>query len=207
MSQIVVKKAEDEQTEYLQVVYAEVYAPNRLDAHNEYMTADEIQKMAWKFLAQGNTKKIDILHDNELIQAAVVESFIARDDDPIFIPGSWVVGVYIEDPKVWQMVLDGELNGFSMEAYVQREKQVLEIDMPTLVSGDTSVDEGHSHKWYVSYTTAGEFLGGNTDEVNGHHHIIKAGTITEVAAGHIHRFAVVNDLDVISAAKRVSVEN
>lgn len=202
MANLIVKKADEaEGTEYQQVVYAEVYAPNRLDAQNEYMTADEIQKMAWKFLAQGNTRKIDVGHDNKLVEAAVVESFIAREGDPIFIPGSWVVGVYIEDPVTWQKVLDGELNGFSMEAFVKRTEQTLNIEMPSLVSGDTTVDEGHSHKWYVNYSPEGLFLGGNTDEVNGHYHEIKSGTVTAESAGHIHRFSAVDDLDVITAAK------
>lgn len=205
MADVIVRKNEDGEAdqEYLQVVYAEVYAPNRLDAHNEYMTAEEIRKMAWRFLASGKTGQIDIQHDNEVVKAFVVESFIARDDDPLFIPGSWVVGVYIEDPKVWQMVLDGELNGFSMEAYVTREERTLEVQMPTLVSGDTTEAEGHSHRWYVSYSPDGEFLGGSTDRVNGHFHNIRAGTITEPAAGHTHRFAVVHNMDVISSAVEV----
>lgn len=205
MPALVIKKTEEveeaESPEYLQVVYAEVYAPNRLDAHNEYMTEEEIRKMAWRFMATSDTKRIDVMHDNNIIEAVVVESFIAREDDPIYIPGSWVVGVYVEDKDVWQKVLDGELNGFSMEAYVIRDNQTIEIDMPQLVSGETSVTEDHTHRWYVSYTPDGQFLGGSTDRVNGHFHEIKAGTITEKAAGHHHKFSTVDDMDVVPVAQ------
>jgi hypothetical protein len=183
--------------EYLQVVYSEVYAPNRLDAHDEYMTADEIRKMAWRFMGADKTRSIDMMHDNILIEAQVVESFIAQAGDPTFIEGAWVVGVHIADPDVWQKILNKELNGFSMEAYVIREQQEIEIDHPIMATGTTSEDDGHVHNWYVRFDETGKFLGGETDVVDGHFHLIIAGTITEVAEEHIHRFATVDELAII----------
>jgi hypothetical protein len=197
MSTVLKVEAPAPEAEYLQVVYAEVYAPNRLDAQYEYMTVDEIRKMAWLFMMGGDTKRIDVMHDNKLIEAYVVESFIARDDDGIYIPGSWVVGVYIEDTEVWAAVLSGELNGFSMEALVGKDFQELEITMPTSVSGKTSEAKGHSHSWNVNYSPDGALMGGSTDKVDGHFHIIKSGTVTEEAAGHTHRFSSVDNLAVV----------
>ena len=40
-------------SEEQQIVYGEVYAPNRPDAQGEYMTAVEIRKMAHEFIRSG----------------------------------------------------------------------------------------------------------------------------------------------------------
>ena len=50
----------------------------------------------------------------------IVETFIARDDDTLSIPGSWVVGIHVPHPETWEAVKKGDLNGFSMEAYERR---------------------------------------------------------------------------------------
>lgn len=123
----------------LQVVYGEVYAPNRLDAQHEFMTAEEIRLMAWRFAKNGMTQKVDVNHDNNPVaKVEIVESFIARAGDPDFLEGSWVIGVHIEDPETWQKVLDGELNGFSLEAMVTREVSEVELDFPEYLTGFTT---------------------------------------------------------------------
>lgn len=190
----------------LQVVYGEVYAPNRLDAHNEYMTAEEIRKAAWAFAKKGITQRIDVQHDNKVLgQVEVVESFIARDDDPDFIPGSWVVGVHIEDAAIWDRVMSGELNGFSMEALVRRSDKEVELEFPDHLSGSTTMDEGHSHAFTIYYDENGMLKGGVTDEVNGHVHQIIAGTVTEYSGGpsksHRHGFSAVDGLEFLSLSE------
>ena len=45
-----------------------------------------------------------------------------------------------------------------------------------------------------AYDEDGKFLGGKTDVVEGHFHIIKRGTVTEDSLGHKHRFSHVEDL-------------
>lgn len=181
-------------TPELQIVYGEVYAPDRLDAQDEFMTRDEIRKMAHEFIRSGKMGQIDVLHNNNIVQGcSVVESFIARDDDPTFIPHSWVVGVHVGDPDLWASIKKGDLNGFSMEALVQRDEQSRSIEIPSVVRGKTTKSEDHEHEFYVSYDNKGNFKGGITNTINAHYHTIIAGTHTEIAQGHSHRFSAVDN--------------
>jgi hypothetical protein len=193
MSKMVFKKDGDEQ-----IAYGEVYSPNRPDAQNEYMTRVEIRKMAHQFLRSSKCNQIDLMHGNTLIEGcAVVESFIADDDDPKFIPGSWVIGVHVPDENLWQRIKKGEINGFSMEAMVTRHEQDVDVEIPPVVTGLTSKSEGHQHKFYVTYDEKGQFKGGVTDIVNGHHHVIVAGTHTQPTKGHSHRFSSVDTVQIV----------
>jgi hypothetical protein len=73
----------------------EVYSPDFPDSQGDYMTAEEIRLMAYRFMAKGEPYRIDKEHDKKECGAFVVESFIARENDPDFISGSWVIGVHI----------------------------------------------------------------------------------------------------------------
>ena len=80
--------------EYKRLVFSEVYAPNRPDSDNCFMEAHVIERMAHNFIASGKVSQIDLFHNNKIVEDCfVVESFIAREGDPTFIVGSWVVGI------------------------------------------------------------------------------------------------------------------
>lgn len=177
------KKSDSE----LQIVWGEVYAPDVPDSQHDVMSSTEILKMAYSWMAKSNTRCIDKNHDQEVTNAFVVESFIARKGDPDFIEGAWVVGVHIPDPALWEKVKKGELNGFSMQG---RSAIVgtREVTVPAEVTGLTKAECGHSHNFSVAYAPDGEFIGGCTDEVDGHFHVIRRGTVTEEANGHVHKF-------------------
>lgn len=191
----------------LQIAYAEVYAPNLPDAHGDFMVPDEIRKMAHAFLRAGLTKKVDVEHNNEFSGSAVVESFIARDSDPDFIPGSWVAGIHIPDAELWKQVESGEINGFSLQGMgIQTEKTVT-LTVPSVVKGLTMENEidGHWHAFEVRFNdTDGSLEGGQTlltfpTDFADHLHLIKKGTVTEPGgdedAPHVHRFSFVESLD------------
>ncbi len=190
----------------LQIAYAEVYAPDFPDAHGDYMTADEIRKMAHGFLANGPTNKnVDVEHDNEIRDCVVVESFIARDGDPDFIPGSWVCGVHVADTELWKQVENGEINGFSMQGMGFQTEKTLLVDVPNQIQGFTSEDEddGHWHAFEVRFNDLGDFIGGKTiatlpASFSDHEHLIKRGTVTEPGGSddppHTHRFSFVEGL-------------
>lgn len=192
MDQFTIKKADDEE----RLVFGEVYAPDRPDAHGDYMTADEIKKAAYKFMKELRLDQVDHQHNNETTPGVqVVESFIARKDDPLFIPGSWVIGVHVPDDGLWQSIKKGEINGFSLEALALAEDQTVEVDVPPVVSGVTSKSEDHQHRFYVAYNQQnGQFMGGQTDIVNGHSHAIRSGSVTDPHEGHSHRFSSVDNL-------------
>ncbi|MCO5157866.1 MAG: XkdF-like putative serine protease domain-containing protein [Aquamicrobium sp.] len=182
-----IKKQDDEQ----QLVYGEVYAPGFPDSQGDFMTVETIQEMAHGFMRKGLVTKIDVQHSQQESGCYVVESFIAREGDLTFIPGSWVLGVKVPDPEIWSLVKSGELNGFSLDGFGVRVETVLEIDMPDLLQGETLEVEGHRHRFFVKFDRDGNFLGGHTDVVDGHMHRILRGTVTEDAFGHAHRFSFV----------------
>lgn len=190
-----VLKNEDAPEEHM--VYAEVYAPNRPDSQGEFMRADTIKKMAHDFAKNLRLDQLDTEHNNEVVPSVcIVESFIARKGDPDFIEGSWVVGIHVEDEATWQAIKSGELNGLSLEAFVNKEEQEVVIEIPPVVTGHTSKSEEHEHAFYVTYDAEGNFKGGVTSTVNGHYHEIRAGTVTEFVKGHSHRFSSVDNVEI-----------
>jgi hypothetical protein len=186
--EVSIKKLDDEE----QVVFGEVYAPGFPDSQGDFMTPEEIKKMAYNFLRKGLVSNIDVNHSQLPSGSYVVESFIARPDDTIFIPESWVLGVKVPDQGVWKMVKSGELNGFSLDGMGIRKDTVFEIEMPEVLKGETDDVMGHRHKFFVKFDAGGGFLGGMTSSaLDGHVHKIERGTVTEMTNGHNHRFSFV----------------
>lgn len=188
-----IKKADQE----LQIVWGEVYAPGVPDSQGDFMNADEIREMAYRFSKSGRLNKVDVQHDNVERASLIVETFVARPGDPDFIEGAWVVGVHVPDPVVWKAIKDGELNGFSMEASGQREVQELVVKIPNSVTGRTMPggEDEHDHDFEVEFADDGTLIGGATGPggKDKHRHDILKGTITEEAGEtpHTHRFSFV----------------
>lgn len=101
-----------------QIVYGVVYEPDVEDAHEDTMTADEIEKAAHGFMERQNTYNIDKQHDLDADKGYVVESYIAPVDmqlgDQDIKKGSWVAGVKVLDDDTWEQIEKGEITGFSM---------------------------------------------------------------------------------------------
>lgn len=125
-----------------QVVLGVVYAPDTLDSHGDYASAETIEKAAYQFLASGRVQALDIEHDGKACGARVVESFLSKGDDD-FPSGSWVIGAWCP-PDVWGDIETGTLTGFSLTGRGRRvekslngkparEIQDLEIDGVSLV--------------------------------------------------------------------------
>jgi len=178
-----------------QVVYGVVYEPNAVDTHGETITEEAVLTMAWDFISEGKYAKIDVQHTFKESGCSVVESFIARDSDPDFPVGSWVLGVRCTD-SVWKSVLSGELNGFSLGGYSINNTE--EIKLTSVVkefSGNTeesTVDilPPHTHEYTLKYENSGKLRYGITKSNLGHTHDIKAETATEKSFDHAHRFKV-----------------
>lgn len=187
-------KTDDE----LQIVWGEVYVPNYPDTDGDFMTPEGIRDMAYKFMTNGLLHKVDVQHDNKLYGCHIVESFVARKDDPDFIAGSWVVATHVPSPEIWAKVKSGELNGYSMEAFAVPKKTVLTVEVAPVIKGETSDTNEHTHKFKVGFDVEdGSFLGGETSPAeDGHWHPILRGTITEPAGDppHVHKFSYVEDV-------------
>lgn len=112
-------KADDEQ----QIVWGEVYVPwtgegappkADRDTHGNWARPEEIQKMAYEFMRKQRINKIDKNHDEKVTGDYIVESFIAREGDPDFTPGAWVVGTKIVKAATWTQIKKGEITGYSI---------------------------------------------------------------------------------------------
>lgn len=109
-----------------QVVLGVVYQPDTSDAHEDQMTADEIEKAAHLFMQDQHTYNIDKQHDLDADKGYVVESYIAPCEmtigDQVIAKGSWVAGVKVTDADTWDSIKKGEITGFSMWGIGKREE-------------------------------------------------------------------------------------
>lgn len=97
------------------IIKGVVYKPDEPDTQGDWMSAEEIEKMAYLFMKRSSMNSIDTNHDYNYIHSYVCESYIARADDPDGYPeGSWVVCIKIEDDDVWTGIENGEFAGLSM---------------------------------------------------------------------------------------------
>jgi Putative phage serine protease XkdF len=184
--EVVFKKSNKEK----QIVYGEVYTPNVIDTHNEMMMAEDVEIMAHRFLATMKNDRIDIMHNNRVIQAVVVESFIARESDPDWHEGAWVLGLKVDDAEVWQDIKDGKLNGYSIETLVTKKTAIVDVTYFPHIFGLTQNADGHLHAFFIQVDGEGRITGGNTSEDEDHSHSILYATATEIYDEHAHRIVM-----------------
>ncbi len=94
-----------------------VYEPMVSDAHDNFMTEDEIQKAAYWYAKNGD--KVDLQHNFEECDACtVVETWVAKADfkigDEPIKKGTWLMTVEVSDDNIWKSIEKGEITGFSM---------------------------------------------------------------------------------------------
>jgi len=183
-----VKKADKEE----QRVWGEVYIPNRIDTHGHMMLAEDVRKLAYSFMQRTSLMRtVDTQHDNWPNGSYPIESFIVDSPHPIFEEGSWVVGIQVTDSRVWQQVKSGELAGYSFEGTAVEQEAEVEAAVLRHQFGFTEpADDGHVHKFFAALDTDGRVIGGSTDTVDGHKHLIRKGTATNETNDHKHRFAL-----------------
>ena len=110
-----------------------------------YFSKESIKKMAAKFLKEKRTDQASIEHDGKKLgseKVFITESWVS--DDPIHdksykygfnLPsGTWYVQMKINDDKVWKMIKEKSLNGFSVEGlfaeksiFSKEDKQINKI--------------------------------------------------------------------------------
>lgn len=181
------------------IVMGVVYSPLEIDTDHETMRSETIEQMAHDFLANGRVGMIDYQHNRQPTASRVVESFIARKDDPDGFPeGSWVLGVKIYDPDLWQKVKKGEINGFSFSGPATPvEVRGVPVRHVTKMIGATESSTGgpvpeHTHRVQLQFNQHDKVTPTLTDEVLGHRHYIFRTTATEPALDHAHRLILVN---------------
>lgn len=186
MSGIVVK----DENGFERVAFAEVIIPDSLNVYGDFHTKESVKEFAYGFMMGGFG--IDVDHDEVDVSGdkiQVVESFIARPNDPDFIEGSWVVGILVKDDDLWDKILNGEINGFSYQAIVRRLADVeVVVPIDKVRYGNTQPDpmDGHYHSFVVVLDDNERPVSGGTSVVNGHSHNISQHTFTDKAHEHVH---------------------
>lgn len=181
---------------YERVVIGEVYIPGQVDTQGSIMTAEEIKKSAYDFMRKQRLYNVDMQHNNKATGSYVVESFIARANDPDgFVEGAWVAATKIESDEVWEMVLKGELNGYSLAGSSDASRKVDLVEVPVEASGVTqrNLDDlvpPHSHGFSVKFDDNLKVIRTVTEPCMGHSHDIISNTCTEDNFGHSHRYAL-----------------
>lgn len=174
----------------------EVYVPMHLDTFNTTMTKEEIKRVAYEFMRKGMLDHIDEMHNYQKSGSYVVESFIARAGDPDFVEGSWVLATKIEDDVVWDKVIRGEYNGYSIGGKATREKalvkltRIKELELRTENNSDSSFEE-HNHAIHLMFDKGGKIIPTWTSTEHDHAHEVCYTTATELAENHNHRFVVI----------------
>jgi hypothetical protein len=95
-------------------VEGEVYVPHEDDDQLDWVSTEDVEKAAHDFLANGYTKNVDTNHNWVPNGSAVVESYIAKSNDPVYKPGTWVMKVRVDDDQTWTDIQKGKITGFSI---------------------------------------------------------------------------------------------
>ncbi|MGW8180033.1 MAG: XkdF-like putative serine protease domain-containing protein [bacterium] len=171
------------------VVFAELLIPDTTDVYGDFHTKESVKNFAYGFMRQGFGVEVEHTGvDRSSDGIHVVESFLAREGDPDFIAGAWVIGMFIGDDAVWQGVLDGEYGGFSYTALIKKYdvEMVVPLDVVRVGVTEPDVTDGHVHDFVVILDADGRPIAGGTSTVNGHAHKIRSHTLTEKEDGHVH---------------------
>ena len=100
------------------------------EPYNIFFTAETIEKLSQKFMRDHNQSNITLEHQKSAQNIDIVESWIKVDevadksvklglDVPV---GTWLCTAKINNEEVWEnLVLSGEVSGFSIEADLKRK--------------------------------------------------------------------------------------
>lgn len=109
----------------------------QLGEHYVKFKPDVIEKIQRKFFKNGFNKNTNVEHEFMVDGAILVTSYIVNSKDPRSpgVPaalakqdvtdGSWILGYYIENEKLWQDCKKGIFTGFSIEGYFDKVESQL----------------------------------------------------------------------------------
>lgn len=176
-----------------QIVYGQVYVPNILDTHGEMMLPEAVEQMGHRFMATLKNDQIDLMHNNRVVKATVIESWIQREESDMYTVGAWVIGLKIDDSQLWTDIKSGKYNGFSVDTWITKVDATVEVTFLPQVFGFTQKTDGHEHAFFIQVDEFGNIEKGWTSvekdgDGNLHSHSIIYGTATELTNMHGHRF-------------------
>ena len=98
-------------------------------------TPEAIKKMAFDYFSKNNFNKISIEHNGEVLEgsAILLESYFVDSVKTVpqkfgKIPeGSWIMSYKVVDKKIWDMIKNKKLRGFSIEVVADLKKLNLNL--------------------------------------------------------------------------------
>lgn len=117
--------------EALQVVGGIVYepgSPSDTDTQGDYTDSKEIGDAMRKFMiAYANDQnKINVMHEGRAYMFPIIESFQPEEDtrkgSDVIKKGAWWMMLKVTSNSIWKAIVDGKLNGFSMEGTAKEGK-------------------------------------------------------------------------------------
>lgn len=179
-------------------IYTLVYPPMQLDTQGETATPEEMYKAMTNFMAEGRTKNVDLLHNEEPTGSVITQSFWTQKGHPWFPPDNWAVAIEVSDPTLKKAVLKCELGAVSWGGSAFQVQKVVKLKHPVKSVGTTELsnDEGpfpqHEHEAMLFYDSDANILPTMTKEAFAHAHEIEGvGTKTGMAYGHAHGMTIV----------------
>lgn len=102
-------------------------------------TPEAIKKMAFDYFSKNNFNKISIEHNGEVLEgsAILLESYFVDNVKSVpekfgKIPeGSWIMSYKVVDKKIWDMIKNKKLRGFSIEVVADLKKLSLNLKKDT----------------------------------------------------------------------------
>jgi hypothetical protein len=114
-----------------------IYRSDQLRGEFEiFFSEDTVSKISQKFLKEHKQNSVTVQHQTSANNIYVFESWIIEDtendksnaigfnDLPV---GTWMVSMKIENDEIWDKIKEGEIKGFSVEAYVSQKLAELKI--------------------------------------------------------------------------------
>ncbi len=111
-----ITKSDDEK----RIAYGVVLEPDTTDAQGDAQRPDEVEKACHNFLRKYNKQKaaMGYMHKRQAPEIEIVECAIAPADFMLnkqtVKKGSWYIGAYVGNNKIWKDIKDGRLTGFSI---------------------------------------------------------------------------------------------
>ena len=92
-------------------------------------SAETIEKLAYQYLAKDRVYSFTQQHEDVADDIYVVETWLKTSENDkskdygIDVPiGSWLMAAKVENEEIWQKIKAGEMNGFSIEAFVNLDE-------------------------------------------------------------------------------------
>ena len=92
-------------------------------------SAETIEKLAYQYLAKDRVYSFTQQHEDVADDIYVVETWLKTSENDkskdygIDVPiGSWLMAAKVENEEIWTKITSGEMNGFSIEAFVNLDE-------------------------------------------------------------------------------------